>query len=360
MYRRVLPAIGTILCLTASASLPAQSTSVPTVRFTSAPAMSLPVESDSNVPMTWTRIDGVDTLVAFASWGGVPRRLAGPDLERLKLTGDVTLSPHPGGGIWIESVIHDEAERAWYAYYPREVPASACGRPDRMLASIGAARSTDRGVSWTNLGIIIDAPPGSEACGSLNRYTIGGVGDLTAMVDSSWRDVYFFFSGYAENPAAQGVAVARLAWADRDRPQGRVAIWNQGAWLPPVRRHSRALEYPAGTPLVMPSKPWHDANLSVDAFWGPSVHWNTYLERYVMLLNRARDEQYNNEGIYVSYAPTLDDPRAWTVPHKIMNGGGWYPQIAGSERGSGSDKQMGQRARFFLTGRSTSLLEFRR
>jgi hypothetical protein len=138
-----------------------------------------------------------------------------------------------------------------------------------------------------------------------------------------------------------------------------VAIWNQGIWLSPTRRH-RAFEYPAGTPLVMPSKPWHDANPSVDAFWGPSVHWNTYLERYVMLLNRAKDEQYNNEGIYVSYAPTLDDPRAWTVPQKILNGGGWYPQIAGSERGSGSDKQMGQRARFFLTGRSTSLLEFRR
>ena len=42
--------------------------------------------------------------------------------------------------------------------------------------------------------------------------------------------------------------------------------------------------------------------------WGPSIHWNTYLERYVMLLNRAKDESFNNEGIYVSYARTLMIP----------------------------------------------------
>ena len=28
-----------------------------------------------------------------------------------------------------------------------------------------------------------------------------------------------------------------------------------------------------------------------------------------MLLNRARDEHYDQEGIYVSFAPTLDIPR---------------------------------------------------
>jgi hypothetical protein len=107
------------------------------------------------------------------------------------------------------------------------------------------------------------------------------------------------------------------------------------------------------------TRAWHDADAAVDAFWGPSIHWNTYLERYVMLLNRARDENYNNEGIYVSYARRLDDPRAWSAPRKIMNGGGWYPQVAGLEAG-GTDKQAGQRARFFLTGRSEHYIEFSR
>jgi hypothetical protein len=43
-----------------------------------------------------------------------------------------------------------------------------------------------------------------------------------------------------------------------------------------------------------------------------------------------------------------------------MDGGGWYPQVAGLETASGTDKHAGQRARFFLTGRSERLIEFRR
>jgi hypothetical protein len=43
-----------------------------------------------------------------------------------------------------------------------------------------------------------------------------------------------------------------------------------------------------------------------------------------------------------------------------MNGGGWYPQVAGLEPGMGTDKVAGQRARFFVTGRSESFIEFER
>jgi hypothetical protein len=153
----------------------------------------------------------------------------------------------------------------------------------------------------------------------------------------------------------QGVGVARLAWADRDAPGGRVTVWRDGAWIP-----ATAGDYPAGTPPVRVTRPWHDGDPAGDAFWGPSVHWNTYLERYVMLLNRTRDELFNNEGLYVSYARTLSDPREWSAPRKIMNGGGWYPQVAGLEAQTGTDKQAGQRARFFITGKSQHYIEFRR
>ena len=44
-----------------------------------------------------------------------------------------------------------------------------------------------------------------------------------------------------------------------------------------------------------------------------------------MLLNRARDENYDQEGIYVSFAPTLADPAAWSPPAKILNGGEVVP-----------------------------------
>jgi hypothetical protein len=64
--------------------------------------------------------------------------------------------------------------------------------------------------------------------------------------------------------------------------------------------------------------------------------------------------------MYVSFANRLDDPRAWSAPRRFMNGGGWYPQVAGLDTGSGTDKEAGQRARFFITGRSEHYIEFTR
>ena len=75
-----------------------------------------------------------------------------------------------------------------------------------------------------------------------------------------------------------------------------------------------AWEFPTGTPVLPVTHPWHDGDGAVDAFWGPSIHWNTYLERYVMLVNRAKNEHYNSEGIYVAFARDVSDPRAWSTP----------------------------------------------
>ena len=72
-----------------------------------------------------------------------------------------------------------------------------------------------------------------------------------------------------------------------------------------------------------------------------------------MLLNRAKDESYGQAGIYVSFAPSLEDPRLWTVPQPVMSGGGrWYPQVMGLTTGRGTDKLAGATARLFLGGRS--------
>jgi len=300
-------------------------------------------------------------LFALASWGGVPSLLSGWALTEMQDQGPVTIVQHPGHGIWIESIIPDDAG-AWYGYYHHETPAFACGRPDRSAPRVGALRSTDKGTSWEDLGIIFEAQPGTDACESTNRYVIGGVGDVSAMLSPDRRDLFLFISQYSKVPADQGVAIGRLAWADRDAPAGRVSIWRDGVWVPPRQvtdlTGAETWEYPSGTPFAPPSRPWHDGQTTADAFWGPSVHWNRYLDRYVMLLNRARDESFNNDGIYVSYARTLSDPRAWSAPQKIMNGGGWYPQVAGLEPAIGSDKDADRRARFFLTGRSDRLIEF--
>jgi hypothetical protein len=147
---------------------------------------------------------------------------------------------------------------------------------------------------------------------------------------------------------------------------GKVMVLNDGAWLPPARVTSEDDDgnthtnwiYSFGTPLVPVTRPWHDEDPDDDAFWGASVHWNVSLQLYVMLLNRTRDEQFTQEGIYVSFASRLDDPAAWTTPMKILDGGSWYPQVMGIETGEGSDKQAGARARLFLGGRSTQFIVF--
>jgi hypothetical protein len=79
-----------------------------------------------------------------------------------------------------------------------------------------------------------------------------------------------------------------------------------------------------------------------------------------MLLNRAEDDQFGQEGIYVSFSPTLSDPARWSTPTKILEGGAWYPQVMGTEIGSGTDRIAGKRARFFMTGRSDRTIEFER
>jgi len=196
----------------------------------------------------------------------------------------------------------------------------------------------------------------------LNRFQLGGVGDPSVMLDANSRYLYVYFSQYGKDPSAQGVAIARMPWADRDEPVGHLAVLQDGIWLP--ARYADAgsgpeWEYPTGTALFPVRNPWHDGDFAVDGFWGASIHWNTYLERYVMLLNRAKNEDFDNEGIYVSYSPALDDPLAWTAPSKLMNGGAWYPQVMGLQAG-GTDRLAGQRARFFLGGSSSFYIQFSR
>ncbi len=345
--RIALPLVAAFAVVTLAA--PAAQERLPSVRLVPAPALVMPGAVDSNIPLAWSLTEGRWELSALASWGGIPALLTGSSLDTMQRVGAVTIAPHPGHGVWIESVIPDD-QGTWYGYYHHEAPAEACGRLDRFIPRIGAARSTDRGATWEDLGIILEGPLSGTACTSTNRFVLGGVGDVSAILSADRSDLFLYFTQYPRSASAQGIAVARLAWADRDAPAGRLTLWNQGAWLPDAE----------GTPLVAPVHPWHDGNAASDAFWGPSIHWNAYLDRYVMLINRARDESFNNEEIYVSFASRLDDPRGWSAPRKFMNGGGWYPQVAGLDTGSGTDKEAGQRARFFLTGRSEHYLEFTR
>jgi hypothetical protein len=350
------------LIVAAFASFAAQDVRTPTARLVAAPRLTFPGAVDSNTPVVRDLVEGEARIFAMTSFGGTPSLSVGDALDRLSPASAVRFDPHPGHGVWMESIIPAD-DGVWYGFYHQEHPAEACGRSDRFIPRLAAARSHDRGQTWEPLGVILEMDSSTYACNSSNRFVLGGVGDVSVMLDADKQDVYFFYSQYVREAASQGVGAARMAWADRDQPVGRIAVWNDGAWIPARARPDdgtqSAWEYAVSTPLVGVSQPWHDGHASADAYWGPSVHWNTYLQQYVMLVNRARDEAFNTEGIYVAFASVLDDPDAWSAPRKIASGGGWYAQVVGLD-GDGTDRQAGQRARFFQTGKSEYFVEFSR
>jgi hypothetical protein len=144
---------------------------------------------------------------------------------------------HPGQGVWIESVISDEGG-TWYGYYHHEVAGEICGRPLQSIVRIGAARSFDRGLTWENLGFILEAPPDDIACGTVNRYVLGGVGDLSAVLDPAQQDLFLFVSQYSKDrwPGSRG---GQDGLGDRDTPEGRVTC---GGTAPGFRHVERMLK----------------------------------------------------------------------------------------------------------------------
>jgi hypothetical protein len=316
-------------------------------RGANSPGPGQPGETDCNSPAHW---DG-DTLYIFNS-AGHPWRSSGTDV--FHLTGDyrrVEYNNKANGGRWIECTVPDPGSRTLYGWYHLE-PTGICpgAHPDPKMnltaPRIGAVRSSDNGATWEDLGIVLDSPPALR-CDTKNYYFAGGNGDFSAMLDRRGEYLYLFFSTYVGDVSEQGVGVARMRWADRNSPTGKVYKWHQGKWSEAGLQGRSTIIYPAFID-------WHreDAN----AFWGPSIHWNTHLREYVILLNRSKDSRWGQEGIYVSFNRDLANPAGWSAPVKILESTGadrWYPQVIGlnaAERET--DKLAGREARLFVRGQS--------
>lgn len=335
---------------------------VPVATLTEVPPLRLPGAVDSNSPAMWELVQGQPRLYVFTSNAGKPSRAIGQGMASLARPTSVTITPHPGDGVWMEGIVRDSGG-TWYGFYHHEVPAIQCGRPDVVRPSIGMVRSTDRGRNWTDLGTILEAPTGSDRCESQNRYFVGGVGDVGVVLDQTHTFVYLFFSQYGQAADQQGIGVARMLWADRDQPQGKLDVWVSGTWLPMDRGDIDAdgqaeWAYFSGTPLVTPQHPWHDDDPEDDGFWGASIHWNSSIDQYVMLLNRVADDAFTQEGIYISFNPDLSNPDGWSAPTLLLKGGNWYPQVLGFDAGSGTDKEADDQARFFMGGESRYIISF--
>jgi hypothetical protein len=306
-------------------------------------------EVDCNSPVHW---DG-DTMYMFFS-SQHPYRSTGPDLFHLSRPSQrVTFDNEEGwtmGGRWIEAThkAGDGTLYMWYHNEPHVVPGKTAPR-------IGCMVSKDNGLNWRDLGIVLEAPADSNNLESVNYYFVGGNGDFCVVPDRKKEYLYFFISTYNKDVKEQGVSVARMRYEDRDNPVGKVVKWHDGQWNEPgLGGHV--------TPFLPVGVDWHRAD--VDAFWGPSVHYNTHLDAWVMLLNRAKDPNWAQEGIYISFNRDISDPNGWSKPEKILDAAvlqrsKWYPQVVGLDTGKReTDKVAGKTARLLVAGYSEWELVF--
>jgi hypothetical protein len=327
-----------ILLLTVAVSLSAQR-----AELRPAELLSLPGASDSNSPAHWW--NGNFSIIQSV---GLPIISQGSDpLGSLKARA-IALDSYTHTPLWIESTWVD-GDGLVYAWYHHEMP--VCNGQLSMPA-IGALISSDGGTSFRDLGIILDSGYAPD-CSSRNGYFAGGHGDFTVLPDQELQFFYFYFGNYSGPDSSQGIAAARLAFADRANPIGRVHKFFRGAWREPGLGGRVSAFLPAYVA-------WNQPN--ADSFWGPSLHWNSFLNQYVMLLNRACCEpRWPAEGIYVSFNYDLASPYSWSPPQKLLSReeAGWYPQIIGLEPGM-SDKLAGQTARFFVGSDSRFEIHFSR
>lgn len=316
----------------------------PSVIIHDAPKLAFPAAADSGCPSHWS---GNNFYVFISS--EFAQRLTGPDLFNLKNTGLVKWDSDEKKSRWIEATYKD-ADGTLYGWYHHEKGPVCKNRLPKYYAAaaIGQGVSYDDGATWLDMGFVIDDEANTFNCDTPNKYFPGGSGDCSVMVDKKKEYIYFLFSTYGKDANEQGISAARMRFSDLKSPAGKVWRWYKNSWCQPGL-------YGQHTPIFPARRDWHST--TPDAFWGPCVHFNTYLDCYVMLLNRAVDPNLWQEGIYVSYNKNLSKPQDWTQPERIRKDGSWYPLVVGTKKGE-TDKIVGRKARYFEQGVSLWEIEF--
>jgi len=305
--------------------------------------VTLPTLVDSNTPVFWR-----DGQVHLFSSTGLPVLSSGADVYQLGESVRVQLGPGTPDPLWIEAVWQDE-DGALFLWYHHEV-VGLCGSPALSMPKIGAAVSYDGGRSVVDLGIVLEAADPPD-CSYRNGYFAGGHGDFSVILNPADQHFYFFFSSYSGDLPEQGVAVARMHLDARHQPMGNVWKYRDSEWNDPGLG-GRV------TPIFPATASWRGED--TDSFWGPSIHWNSYLNQFVILMNRSCcTPGWPQAGVYIAFNPDLAQPRNWRTPELLIAAGDWYPQVIGVEAGE-SDRFASQTPRLFIRGFSDWMIVFNR
>ncbi|MBV6431446.1 MAG: hypothetical protein IANPNBLG_01576 [Bryobacteraceae bacterium] len=324
-----------LVCLLITASL----SFAQRVEIRAAPTVKMPAQVDSNSPAFWRG----DTLYLINSIGSSMISHGGSQFS-LSTPQPVRIAPGGHSPMWIEAVWQDPGGPL-YAWYHHE-PAGLCPNSNLTAPEIGALVSTDGGSSFTDLGIILSAPDPID-CSARNGFFGGGHGDFSVIPDREGSYLYFLFDNYGGDVSTQGVAIARMSIDYRANPAGAVWKYYDGGWTEPGLGGRL-------TPIFPAAAAWQRAD--ANSFWGPSIHWNSYLESYVILMSHSCcSPNWPQEGIYVTFNPDLANPSGWSPPGKILGkvsyDAGYYPQVLGINSGE-TDTLAGPIARLYVHGRS--------
>ena len=280
------------------------------------------------------------------------RSIASLEVQKTVTIGDDAKVTHR----WFESILPME-DGTLYGFYHSEEK-TPCAFYIKS-PEIGVTRSKDNGHTWENLGIIIKADDMENDCSAANGFFSNGTGDFSAVFDRDKKYVYILFSNYpmGERSHNQGIASARIAVADLASPVGKAFKWHKGSYSQPGIDGRATPFFKAFNNFMQPNP---------DGFWGPSVHYNNFLKKYVMLMTRTKNGNYTKvlwptEGIYISTNDNPENPLGWSEPVKILHGGHWYPQFIGMNHFTQDNTaEMGEWARFFMEGHSDLIVRFKR
>jgi hypothetical protein len=316
----------------------------------SAPTNEIHTIVDGNSPSFWR-----DGQFNFLTSTGTPVILRGPDQFSLGWAERIFVTEGTPAPLWIEAVWVDEEDGTLYGWYHHEEH-GVCRGSDLAVPRIGAVVSYDGGSSFTDLGYVLTSSDPVD-CSARNGFFATGHGDFSVILDRNREYFYFYFTNYGGNVANQGIATARMRFDARMNPSGTVFKYFNGAWEEPGIG-GRV------TPVFRTRVAWQRSD--TDSFWGPSIHWNTYLESYVILMNRACcSPRWPQEGVYVTFNDNLAAPHEWDTPARIIDGesirvnAGFYPQVIGYGP-DGTDTLAGQVARLYIHGVSRWELVFHR